>query len=273
MPVLSRFLAATVEHRRRVTAMLRRAQIFEERMRFVRNEIRSASVTGAYTLRSSSLVACYRHHSADMGALADIFVAGEYVLPEPVAAFLGSRERPRILDLGGHVGYFALYAFMTLPGASVVSYEPDPSNADVLERCLELNPALADRWELRRAAAAASEGSVAFVAAGTTGSHIQSDGARADTITVPAVDVLPELPHFDLVKLDVEGGEWEILHDRRFADLAPPVVALEYHVRGAKSTDPAGEARAAMAAGGYRIIPVVEKDDGMGTLWGLRNRD
>jgi FkbM family methyltransferase len=260
------------EHRRRVTAMLRRAQIFEERIRFVRNEVRSAPRTAAYTLRASSLVACYRHHSADMGALADIFVDDEYVLPEPIAAYLTSRSAPRILDLGGHVGYFGLYAFGMFPRASVVTYEPDPSNAAVLTRCVALNPDLAGRWDVRRAAAAASEGTVAFVADGTTGSHIEADDGSADTIAVPAVDVLPELPAYDLVKLDVEGGEWEILHDPRFADHAPAVLALEYHSRGSRTGAPAAEARAVMAAGGYRVIPVVEKRDDMGTLWGLKER-
>lgn len=184
--------------------MVRRARVFHERLRFVRNEVRPSSMTAAYTLRSTELTACYRHHSEDMGALADIFVDTEYELPAPIAAFLAGRARPRILDLGGHVGYFALFAFKTLPRVQVVSFEPDPANADVLEQCIRLNR-LAGRWELRRACAAAASGSVAFVAAGSPGSHVES-AAAADTIQVPAVDVLPLLGDFDLVKLDVGGA-------------------------------------------------------------------
>ena len=270
MPMTSRLRDTTAETRRRIAALLRRAWVFEERARFIRNEMRSAPVTGSYTVRSTSLVACYRHHSADMGALADIFVADEYALPPPVAAVLDTRAEPRVLDLGGHVGYFGLYAFKTLPGATVVSYEPDPSNADVLARCIGLNPGLDGRWQVHRAAAAAQAGTVRFAAAGTPGSHIQSGEPDAETIQVPAVDVLPELPDYDLVKLDVEGGEWDILHDPRFAGAAPPVLALEYHARGSRTADPAAEARAAMDACGYRIVPVTEKEHGMGTLWGVK---
>ena len=254
---------------RRLPAMLRRARVFEERLEFVRNEIRSADVTKTYTLRSTGLRACYRHHSADMGALADIFVTREYELPAPVAAFLAGLERPLVLDLGGHVGYFALFALGALERAEVVSFEPDPANADVLERCIELNR-LSGRWQLRRAFADAAAGTVSFLAAASPGSHAVTDRTGRGVIDVEAVDVLPLIESFDFVKMDVEGAEWAILRDPRFAADAPPVLALEHHARGSRTADPGAEARELMLAAGYRVLGVVEKVEGMGTLWGLR---
>ena len=52
-------------------------------------------------------------------------------------------------------------------------------------------------------------------------------GARP--VRVPAVDALALLEQADLAKIDIEGGEWAIVGDPRFADSAPPAVVLEYH--------------------------------------------
>jgi hypothetical protein len=108
------------------------------------------------------------------------------------------------------------------------------------------------------------------VAAASPGSHIEPGAVTADTIQVPATDVLPLLGGFDLVKLDVEGGEWDILHDPRFPEAAPPAIALEYHARASRTGVPGAEARAVLEAVGYRVIGAPEKQDGMGTLWGYK---
>ena len=48
----------------------------------------------------------------------------------------------------------------------------------------------------------------------------------------PRVDVFPYLAAADLVKIDIEGSEWEILADARFAGIAARVLVLEYHPQG-----------------------------------------
>lgn len=253
----------------RLPALLRRARVFEEPLRFMRAELRAEPAIATYTLRSTRLKACYRHHSPDMGALTDIFVAREYDFPPAIARRVAEHERLRVLDLGGHVGYFALFAFSALPSPEVVSFEPDPANGDVLARCIALN-GLDGRWQLRRACAATADGSVAFRAEGSTGSHRVPAANGAGTIQVAAIDVLPMLGRFDLVKLDIEGAEWDILHDPRFAEMAPPILALEYHVRGSRTPRPSEEAHALLAAGGYRVLPITEKYGTMGSVWAFK---
>ena len=71
-----------------------------------------------------------------------------------------------------------------------------------------------------RAAAGAHDGQVRFAAGMGASSHLAGlAGAdeAADTLAVECRDVLGMISTADLVKLDIEGGEWEILLDPRFA--------------------------------------------------------
>jgi len=62
---------------------------------------------------------------------------------------------------------------------------------------------------------------VRFVAGLEALSHVVNGGAGepAREITVPMRDVLPEICSADLVKLDIEGGEWDILLDPRLSSI------------------------------------------------------
>ena len=97
-------------------------------------------------------------------------------------------------------------------------------------------------------------------------SHVGTEpGSEAQT-TRPAVDVFPYLDEADLVKIDVQGGEWELLADPRFAS-SRGLVVLEFHPR----TGMAGGARAAALARlreiGFVTGPMVEEHAGEATLW------
>ena len=70
---------------------------------------------------------------------------------------------------------------------------------------------------------------------------------------VEAVDVFPLLADCDLIKIDIEGAEWEILQDPRFADLRASHVILEYHPRLCPADDPQALAQHILEASGYRI--------------------
>jgi hypothetical protein len=82
-----------------------------------------------------------------------------------------------VVDLGGNIGLATLWFAREFPDARLTTIEADPTNADVLERVVALN---------------------------RVGTRI---------ITVPMIDVLPILAEADFLKMDIEGGEWEILSD------------------------------------------------------------
>ena len=179
-----------------------------------------------------------------------------------------------MLDLGANIGLFGALASSLWPRAQITAFEPDPANAAVHERAIAAN-GLGERWQLVRAAAGASAGQVRFTAGLDASSHLADlpgDAAGADgTITVERRDVLGLVAAADLVKLDIEGGEWAILVDPRFALGPPRAIVLEYHAAGCPSQDPRAAAFGALEAAGMRTAEIWHDEPGrVGMLWGWR---
>lgn len=117
------------------------------------------------------------------------------------------RPGDRVLDLGAHLGGFALAA--AAAGCDVVAVEAAPRNAELLLRAVAAN----DFRTLRVVHAAVGErtGTVEFLSDGPYGRVTDKD-ADGPTVAVRAVrvdDLLAEVgwDRADFVKLDVEGFE------------------------------------------------------------------
>lgn len=145
-----------------------------------------------------------------------------------------------MVDLGANIGLYGALARTREPDASIVSFEPDPANLILLRACLQMNAALGE-WQLVPACAAARDGAVRFSALGDPGSRVTDEPAAPGVVQVEARDVFPFLEGVDLLKVDIEGSEWELLADERFG--VPSVVVLEYHPSGCPDGDPHVEAR------------------------------
>lgn len=121
-----------------------------------------------------------------------------------------------ILDIGANVGSFALWASARWPGSHVCSFEPHPGTFDFLKRNTAsrrditiVNAALFPGGQTRatfhsRFAGDGESGLAAY--AGDT----FVDGTLVETYEVDVVDPAT-LPSADVVKLDIEGGEGEVL--------------------------------------------------------------
>jgi FkbM family methyltransferase len=136
------------------------------------------------------------------------YAAGEF--PHgPFSGLLPHLLRPgaAILDLGGHLGSFALVAAFL--GCRVVAVEACPRNAELLRASAERNGF--HRLKVVHAAVSDHSGTLEFCAAGPFGVvHVTS--VYTPTVTVRALTVdalLGEVgwPRVDLVKMDVEGSE------------------------------------------------------------------
>ena len=241
------------------TALVLRARTVRRSTAFVARELGRRSGPFAYTLRGGSAKVVVRHRSADVVTLGEVFHERDYEPPQEMPAL-----DPRlILDLGANVGYFGVFALERWPGVQVIGYEPDPRNAAVHARAMELN-GFGSRWHLRRAAAAARGGRLRFSASGDALAH----ATEAGDLTVEAEDVLPLVARADLVKLDIEGGEWDILADPRFAAHPPAAIVLEHHPHPVAGADPAAAAVGHLRAAGLsRTATIFARADGYGMLW------
>lgn len=152
----------------------------------------------------------------------EIFVQGAY-------DFVADTDSPFILDCGGHIGLSVIRFKSLYPHARIVTFEPDPIIADVLRRNL-LSLHL-ESVELMQAAAWVENGWVLFEPDGRDGGRVRPMDGR---IRVPAIRLADYIQQpVDLLKLDIEGAEYEVLLDLCETDKICLVkrIICEFHIR------------------------------------------
>jgi FkbM family methyltransferase len=253
-----------------LTALLLRAWTVRPAVRFALREMLRVSVTRSYRLRAGDLRVTVRHRTADVVTLGEVFHDNAYVPDAEIAAALGHPDV--IVDLGANIGLFGAFAAVRWPSAQITAFEPDPDNLSVHARTIAAN-GLAVRWRLVPAAAGATDGEARFASGLASLSRLAGAAAAdagEDLITVPVRDVLPLLADADLLKMDIEGGEWAILGDSRFRAHPPRVVVLEYHPHLCPGPDPRAAAETLLAAAGLTVREIKVVDGGYGMLWAWR---
>ena len=205
-----------------------------------------------------------RHRTRDIDVFDEAFVANLYEPPSAVAMRLRDCPPKKVLDLGGNVGLFGVYALARWPAATVTSVEPDAQNLPLLARCVEVNGATA-RWRIIAACAASQRGVVAFSGGRFADSAIALDG-EAVTDYVVAVDAFELLGDADFAKIDIEGAEWDLLMDRRFAASAPAVLVMEWHQRACPMKDAYQAATDVLRRAGYEVVG---ERPGVGVTFGI----
>jgi FkbM family methyltransferase len=120
------------------------------------------------------------------------------------------------LDLGAWVGPTALYAAAL--GARVIAVEADPAALEQLRRNLTANPALAPHIEVVPRAVHGSAGTVTLGARRKPGDSMSSTMLadapvhwRAQTVTPAGLRAMIRDGESLFVKIDIEGGEYELL--------------------------------------------------------------
>jgi FkbM family methyltransferase len=244
------------------------SRLLRGRLPFVMRQALRRRVLARYRLRGSGLWFFVRHTTPDINSFEQMFNEGHYELPAPVAAALPRNGSLTALDLGANIGMFGLWLRTRFPSARITAFEPDPDNASVLARTAQANAGDAD-WTVVEAAAGNRDGEVSFVTGDFTNSRIATAGEAGTT--VPLVDVFPYMQAVDFVKIDIEGAEWQLAGDARFADLRAAVVAFEYHAAGAVG-DPRAEALAALERAGYQTMDgELDALPGHGMIWAWRS--
>jgi FkbM family methyltransferase len=251
-----------------VQTTMRLSRIVAERPAFAFRVATRSRSTARYHLAGSDVVIYLRHGSVDLITLEEIFQRGHYEPPTEVEGILRSVGRPlRVVDLGANIGLFGALIRRAHPGAQIVAFEPDPTNAALLRRSIEANGG--QGWQLMEACAAPEEGMVPFAAHEDTSSRVEA-GAGAETM-VRAVDVFPFLEDVDLLKIDIEGAEWPLLTDARFQADVARVIALEYHPFGCPSPDAGAFARQLLEERGFETVASpFHLPAGYGMLWAWR---
>jgi FkbM family methyltransferase len=197
-----------------------------------RNALRAHGLTEPVDLRTKDgLTISIRPNYGDAMTIAEIFLDDCY------GRDLSLPQNPVVIDIGGFIGDFALYAVKRLNARKVIVCEPAPRNWALLLKNIA-NNRYEDRIEPVNKAVTADGSSVmmnidapdefqSMVSAHCTGEEAMS--------IVPGISLAQLLrdhaiESVDLLKIDVEGGEYAILEGMP-ADVFSRIrnIVFEYH--------------------------------------------
>ncbi len=174
----------------------------------------------------------FRDDTSDWNTISSILTHDEYGLPRTPGTFV---------DVGAHVGAWAVGVAVDNPGSTVLAIEPLPENADLIRRNAAQNDvavavlesaAERDGPSVARIRYGATEGEFARQHEFIGGAVWQEDPtARViDVMAVPLSAVIREYGWVDVLKIDCEGCEWAFL-DSPYLRWVRRIVG-EYHPRG-----------------------------------------
>jgi FkbM family methyltransferase len=138
-----------------------------------------------------------------------------------------------IVDVGANVGVFSLYAASRCPSAVVYSYEPVPSNFNMLCSNISAN-GFSARIKASTLGVAAHSGSRRiYVSSSPTHSFVQSLASQNSEIIQCTTlgELIQEngIEQIDILKLNCEGAEYEILYGAPKALRLVWSIRMEYH--------------------------------------------
>lgn len=219
-----------------------------------------------FTLRSGQRVLI--SSPLDVATLAVIFLRGDY----------GRVDRGSVVvDVGANVGFFTLWA-AGCGAKRIVALEPEPSNFSMLAKnCGDLMKSGVVEALPYGVAAESVERSLVIRESPTHSLYASNPAEGADTIRIPCLSldaVLTEngLRVVDLLKMDIEGGEYEVLYgasEETFGRIRE--IRIEYHNLDDDERNHAA-LRRHLERNGFAVAREAPISTASGMLWFLQNR-
>jgi FkbM family methyltransferase len=168
-------------------------------------------------------------------SFAEIFLDEEYS-----AMFQYLKPPARWIDLGAFAGFFSIWLLrnrkrlkMDDSPFEALLIDADEKRRPYIEDLIRMND-LSDAFHFRRAAIGSGDGSCKFVHIPYMGSALASIvGCNSDSVEVPiltAAEIVTAFhPPYDLLKVDIEGAEFELLQDYHQLLSHCEYLLLEWH--------------------------------------------
>lgn len=148
-------------------------------------------------LRNGAVMRVRSVFSQDVPVLQELFQHDPYEV-----ARMDLPDRPVVIDIGANIGAFCILVRLHRPHVTLVAYEPHPVNYSLLKE----NAPFA---ELHQEAVAGSRGTSHITAEGSeVAFRLSQEGIPVSAVTLG--DVLASRPRADLLKVDIEGAEYEV---------------------------------------------------------------
>lgn len=149
-----------------------------------------------------------RNVVSDTDIIDEVLVNDQYKLKK-----LGS---PKIIvDIGAHIGIFSLAIAQMCPNSTIIAYEPFKENYQLLKKNITAN-GFSNIIFHQKALSAKKETVTIFINKFNTGGHSlfpNNSGKKIKVKSISLEDVFVEnkLNTIDLLKIDCEGGEYDII--------------------------------------------------------------
>ena len=126
------------------------------------------------------------------------------------------KENDLIIDVGGHVGYFTIYAAKKAKNGKIITFEPSKESFNVLKNNLKINNI--QNVIIENVGVGAKSGTAILNVDMTHGignsifySSKNSEKEDIRITTIPEIVKKYKIESIDLLKLDCEGAEFEII--------------------------------------------------------------
>lgn len=170
----------------------------------------------------------------DRYAINEIWVYGAYF---PKGFEINSGDT--VLDLGAHIGTFAIYASKKVEHGKVISLEPNQDNFKLLRRNIFLN-GCKNILALNKAVSSKSDKLKLFLNSENNGAHSfykrnqehfsEDKSYFVDSISLDKLFKKLNISKINFLKMDIEGAEYDVLLNSSHETLQKvDKIALEYH--------------------------------------------
>jgi len=172
------------------------------------------------TLRSGPALVL---RSSGSKEVCDLNILVENLLDDQYQLGTMMRDGDIVVDIGAHIGIFSLLAACRRSDVRVFAFEPEQDNFATLRENIAANPGLNIKAYNKAVSYGGSSGNL-YLSYSNTGAHSRVWGeGRAQAVEyidlAAILDLLPDR-RIDLLKVDCEGGEYNIFLNADAADLS-----------------------------------------------------
>ncbi|MEA5581256.1 FkbM family methyltransferase [Nodularia harveyana UHCC-0300] len=162
--------------------------------------------------------------TTDLIVAYEIFLGNAYQKPMAVPEI----HPQLIVDIGANVGYSIIDFTHKYPSANLVAFEPHPAHLAVIHRHLEINNLLN---KVQVVGSAASNCNADMFLTNRGGESTVIESLDSDCLPIKVCDFFTWMgtQTIDLLKMDIEGGEYAILNDKRLETVNIRKIVLEWH--------------------------------------------
>lgn len=195
----------------------------------------------------------------------DSWIAREIFFEKAYARYFDVRKNDTVVDVGAHIGLFALYA-QGRGAARIFAFEPNPANFDALLRNISLNSAK----NVQPLRVAVFPGVTSTVFHIPTSKYKDRSSAfeivkeahediRVDCISLDDFANKNDIKRIDFMKLDAEGAEHKILAESDCMSIVQKVVVEAHDIEG----HPKEEVEGQLAKRGFHTKANAAPTDGL----------